>query len=197
MTVTHNMPVYPHDAPVELQATATTQVDGYSNSVLRMGMHVGTHIDGILHMKTNGVTIDKVPLDHLTGEAVLIDALGRSEIDLTTAITALDLSNKIVLVHTGFSAKFGSSDYFTDHPVLTLKLAQYFTSQKVKMVGMDFPSPDREPFEVHHQLFNNNIIIAENLVNLEQLIGKPHIEIIALPLKILADSAPARIIARV
>jgi kynurenine formamidase len=196
MTITHHMPVYPHDAKVELKASATTPIDGFSNSVLRMGMHVGTHIDGTLHMKTDGVTIDKVPLERLTGEAVLIDAFGKLEIDLTHEIAMMDLANKIVLVYTGFSAKFGCGDYFTNHPVLTLKLAEYFTAQKVKMVGLDFPSPDRAPFEVHHQLFDNNIIIAENLVNLNMLLNKTPIEIVALPLKILADSAPARIIAR-
>jgi kynurenine formamidase len=45
-------------------------------------------------------------------------------------------------------------------------------------------------------LFTNNVLIAENLANTERLIGIGPFEVIALPLRIEADSSIARIIAR-
>jgi len=65
------------------------------------------------------------------------------------------------------------------------------------MVGLDMPSPDKYPFEVHKLLFAKNILIAENLTNVEQLLHVESFEVIALPLYIKADSSIARIIARI
>ena len=64
------------------------------------------------------------------------------------------------------------------------------------MVCMDSPSPDLYPFEIHKLLLENNILLAENLTNFDSLLSVNNFEIIALPLKIHADSSPARIIAR-
>ena len=64
------------------------------------------------------------------------------------------------------------------------------------MVCMDSPSPDRHPFEIHKLLLENSILIAENLTNIEKLLHVRKFEVIALPLNILADSSPARIVAR-
>jgi kynurenine formamidase len=65
------------------------------------------------------------------------------------------------------------------------------------MVGMDMPSPDKYPFEIHKLLFDNGIYIIENLMNLDKLLGIKKFEVIALPLKIKADSSIARVVAKV
>ncbi|MMZ61514.1 hypothetical protein D1872_236670 [compost metagenome] len=58
------------------------------------------------------------------------------------------------------------------------------------------PSPDKFPFEIHKYLFSNQVLIAENLTNIDQLLNVNSFEIIALPLLINTDSSIARIIAR-
>ena len=68
-------------------------------------------------------------------------------------------------------------------------------NHKVKMVGIDFFSPDKYPFPIHQLLFKNNILIIENLTGLENLVGVKNFEVIALPLKLATDSALARVIA--
>jgi kynurenine formamidase len=78
-----------------------------------------------------------------------------------------------------------------------MELAQFFVEKKVKMVCLDTPSPDRSPHDVHRLLLKNSVLIAENLTNLEQLLTVQHFEIVALPLRIHADSSPARIFARI
>jgi kynurenine formamidase len=94
------------------------------------------------------------------------------------------------------SSLFGSKDYFNDYPTVSKALAQLFVERQVKMVCIDSPSPDRHPFDIHKLLLENNVLIAENLTNLDKLLLIGKFEVIALPLKIHADSSPARIVAR-
>jgi kynurenine formamidase len=94
------------------------------------------------------------------------------------------------------SRLFGSKEYFKDYPTVSRELAQLFVKRRVKMVCIDSPSPDRHPFEIHKLLLENNVLIAENLININKLLLIKNFEVIALPLKIHADSSPARIIAR-
>ncbi|MFA6535332.1 MAG: hypothetical protein WCS92_03690 [Candidatus Babeliales bacterium] len=63
------------------------------------------------------------------------------------------------------------------------------------MIGIDFFSPDKYPFETHKIFFENNILIIENLTNLESLEEIKNFTVIALPLKTETDSALARVIA--
>lgn len=68
---------------------------------------------------------------------------------------------------------------------------------KVKMIGLDTPSPDKDPFDVHKYLFEHGVLIIENLTRLDQLLDYKSFEVIALPLNIKADSSIARVVARV
>ncbi|WP_442601907.1 cyclase family protein [Paenibacillus sp. KN14-4R] len=102
-----------------------------------------------------------------------------------------------MILYTGHSQYFGQDTYFTEHPVLTVEFAELLVRKQVKMVGMDMPSPDKYPFEVHKCLFHNRVLIIENLTNLDQLLHAESFEIIALPLHIRADSSVARVIAKV
>ncbi len=88
-----------------------------------------------------------------------------------------------------------SKDFFENNPVIGEKTAEELVKKKVRIVGMDMPSPDAHPYEVHKILMRENILILENLVNLEQLNGK-RFQCYIMPLKISkADGAPCRVIA--
>lgn len=97
---------------------------------------------------------------------------------------------------TGWNKKFGQKEYFENFPEITEKLAKDLIVCGVSMVGMDLPSPDKEPCLVHKLLFKNNILILENLTNLAELIDE-QFEIFALPAKFHAEAAPARVVARI
>jgi kynurenine formamidase len=64
------------------------------------------------------------------------------------------------------------------------------------MIGIDWFSPDKEPYPFHKLLLENNILILENLTNLDMLIGK-NFKIFAFPLNIHADSSILRAVARI
>jgi kynurenine formamidase len=197
MTLKHAMPVYPNDPPMELIATADIATDGFRNSILKTSMHVGTHIDGPLHMLNSGETIDTVDLDCFCGKTVVIDAKGQQLIELDATIKSMDIENNIVLIYTGYSANMERNDYYQAHPVLSMELAQYFVEKRVKILGIDFPSPDKAPYHVHLCLLSNGTFIIENLINIDLLLDKKQIELFAFPLKTATDSAPARVAARV
>ncbi|HQH26823.1 MAG TPA: cyclase family protein [Oligoflexia bacterium] len=191
------MPCYPGDPPFSLRCTSTAQASGWTHYHLSCGMHTGTHIDAPLHRFTNGKSIADFPLQRFYGRGRLIDARGRDVIDADVLAQQEIQPNDIVLFITGMAAKFHEPDYFTKHPVLSSALAEELVRRQVSIAGIDSPSPDREPFAVHEILLGAGVLILENLLNLEQLIGVPDFEVIALPAKFRAEAAPVRVAAKV
>lgn len=191
------MPVFPGDSETVLQQTKYIQKDYYSNHQMNINMHVGTHIDGPMHLTDCDVYLNAFPLDTFIGEGCLLDVSNESTIDYKEEYEQLIKPQQIVILYTGHSKYFGQTSYFTDYPVLTLEFSELLVRKQVKMIGLDTPSPDKYPFEVHKHLFQNNILIIENLTHVEKLLNINSFEIIALPLNIKADSSVARVIARV
>jgi kynurenine formamidase len=183
-------PIYPGHPEPEIRESATIEKDGWNEKTVFFSSHSSTHIDAPFHMIKNGKKLDEFPPEKFFGKAIVLDVRGQKEI-------RADLSkvkeNDIVLFLTGQSAK--SSDYFEDIPVLSRETVEQLIEKKVKMVGIDSPSPDDPPFEMHRLLLRKDILIIENLVNLDKIAGRRFM-VYALPLKIKdADGAPCRAIA--
>ena len=190
------MPSYPGDTITELIQSKFLGKDFHSNHQLTINMHAGTHIDGPMHLLNSMEYINEFPLETFMGDGVLIDARGDKEIIYKEKYETIIKKSQIVLINTGFSSLFGQPEYFNEHPVITLEFAEFLVRKQIKMVGLDMPSPDKYPFEMHKCLFNGEILIAENLTNLNKLVDVNEFEVIALPLNIKADSSIARVIAR-
>jgi len=103
----------------------------------------------------------------------------------------------IVLLYTGFDKKYGDEAYYTSHPIIDMSFAEFLVREKIKMIGMDMPSPDRYPFQIHKYLFSNGLFILESLRNLSFLLSEKDIEVFAFPLRIKADASWVRAVARV
>ena len=191
------MPVYPGDPASELKPIAGFETDGYVDYRMTTGMHVGTHIDGPFHMVPGGKKLADFPLEKFFGRGILIDARGKKSLDEELLATARIRQGDIVLFHTGLDRRFREPDYFETFPEVSEKLAERLAALGVKMIGLDTPSPDRSPYPVHKILLHEEILIIENLTGLEALLGLKSFEVIALPSKFEADSAPARVVARI
>lgn len=189
-------PVYPGDSEMKVTQTKHLERDGFVNHELTVNMHTGTHIDGPMHLTSSGLYLSDFPLDSFIGKGILLDGSGMQTIEYLEAYEDLISEGTIVILYTGHSAYFGQELYFEQHPVLSLEFAELLVRKKIKMIGLDTPSPDQYPFEIHRLLLENGILIVENLTNLEELLDVRSFEIIALPLPIKADSAIARIVAR-
>jgi kynurenine formamidase len=197
LPIIDKMPVYPGDEPPHLSKVNNILKDGFNNFRLSVTMHTGTHIDGPMHLTRSKTFLNSIPIEQCTGRGCFLNAVGKKNILPIAEYELLVHPRSIVLVHTGMSRLFGHKEYYHNYPTVSRGLAQLFIKRRVKMVCFDSPSPDRYPYEIHKLLLRNNILIAENLTNFNKLLSAKNFEVIALPLNIQADSAPARIIARI
>ena len=196
-TFGEKMPVYPGDPLPELIQNAHIEKDGYNDYLIKTVMHVGTHIDAPLHMIAGGRKLSEIEIEKFIGNGVLIDARGKKSIeaDLLNGITIT--RDNIVLVMTGSYKKFRDSEYYQSYPEISESFARRLIEFRVKIIGLDTPSPDRPPFAIHKLLLGKEILIIENLTNLEALLDVPKFEIFALPAKFEAEAAPVRVIAKI
>lgn len=190
------MPVYPGDSETRLVQSASVEKEGYAHFDLTTGVHTGTHIDGPMHMLAGGAKLLEFPLDTFFGPGVLVDVRGKDTIDASVLSGVHLKQGSIVLLYTGFDEHYHTPQYFVDFPELTEDFGANIIASGASMVGVDSASPDRDPFLVHKQLLGKNVLIIENLTNLSALVGK-RFEVIALPLRLDADSSLARVVAKV
>lgn len=174
---------------------------------IQVACHVGTHVDAPLHFVPDGPAFHEIPLDRLYGPGVV----WRLDVPRNGLITPSDLERMepelrpgdIVFLDTGWAQYFGDPVY-DEHPALTPEAAEWLVARGVKMVGVDFATPDlpvpRRPpdfdWPVHHVLLSQGVLVVEHLTNLRPLAGR-RVEVMCLALNIQgADGAPARVVAR-
>jgi len=185
--------------------------------------HGGTHIDAPLHFAQGRQAVDAIPLERLTGEAIVVDVVRASAENRDHQITVADLeawerdhgpmpSNAIVLFRTDFSRRWpdaaaylGTTDRGADaaarlhFPGLHPDAARWLLANRPpKAVGIDTASIDHGPsalFETHRALFERDTPAFENLTALDRLPARGAF-VVALPMKIKGGSgAPLRAIA--
>jgi kynurenine formamidase len=194
---TETMPSFPGDPPAGLARVADfARGDDFTLSALTTGLHAGTHLDAPLHMIRGGAGISELPLAGFFGRGVLVDARGLASIDSRTLAGIPLAPGDMVLIWTGFSDRYRTPDYYRDYPEIAADFASRLVEAKVRLLGLDTPSPDRAPYPIHHRLLGHGILLAENLTNLASLADCPAFEIIALPMNLAAEAAPARVLAR-
>ncbi|MEN9963567.1 MAG: hypothetical protein RL582_662 [Bacteroidota bacterium] len=187
--------------------------------------HGGTHLDAPIHFAEQKLTVDQIPIDQLTGNAVVIDVSANAMQNRDYLISIADIENwekvngeipadAIVLFNTGYGKFYPNREkYFGSaltgaeaipflhfpgiDPETTTWLLQ---KRKIKALGLDTPSIDygqSKDFKTHRILMGANKAGFENVANLDVLPAKG-IYIVALPMKIGSGSgAPLRIIAAI
>jgi kynurenine formamidase len=207
-----------------------TQINGitpagfyYSSNTFSAPEHGGTHLDAPLHFAQGKQSVDQVPLENLTGYAVVIDVSEKALKDRDYLISVNDVEHwekknekipgeTIVLFRTGYGQYYpDAKKYFgTDmkganaipllhFPGIDPATAAWLAIQrKVKAVGLDTPSIDygqSKDFKTHQVLLGKNIPAFENVANLDKL-PVTGAYVVALPIKIKNGSGgPLRIIA--
>ncbi|MBS3121597.1 cyclase family protein [Candidatus Woesearchaeota archaeon] len=189
MMIDEQTPVFPDSLKQEIKQTATIEKDGWNEKRISFSSHFSTHIDAPFHMLKEGKKLTDFKMDKFIGEGIVIDTKNNPEPSLDEV-----KQNDIVFFYTEHTKKAGSEEFFKNNPTISKLLAQRLIDKKVKIVGLDSFTPDNAPFEIHKLFFKHDILIVENLVNLEKLIGK-RFKCYILPLKIKdADGAPCRVI---
>ncbi|PZQ59681.1 MAG: hypothetical protein DI544_11185 [Sphingomonas taxi] len=171
------------------------------------GVPHGTHVDAPRHFFLDGPGFDEIPLERLYGPGVVL----RIEAEADQPITAETLARfddqilpgDIVLLDTDWARRVADEAY-EDHPYLTADAAEWLLDRGIRMLGVDFSTPDLGArlrpagfdYPVHKILLGHGILIAEHLANLRPLAGH-RIEAMLLGLPVAgSDGGPARAVAR-
>lgn len=199
--------VYPGDPVVSFAPHSSIAADGFNLLSVTMGSQSGTHVDAPYHFDDATPRIDEVPLERFVGPGVIVDARDAGERGrITPAHIAPVLARLepgvIVLLHTGWSAHYGTARYF-DHPYLDREACALLLERGVRTIGIDAINLDETPadahpgegFPSHHLIAEAGGIIIENMTNLSQIRAE-HPVISVLPLAFVgADGAPVRAVA--
>lgn len=192
MTIDDNTLLFPGNGRVKIKQLATVEEEGCSEKELIMQSHCSTHIDAPAHMLSNGKTLDSYPMEKFVGKGIVIDVRGQIEIKANLNQVT---EGEVVLFFTGWCSNANTKEYFSNNPVLSRETAEELVEKKVKLVGIDSFTTDNLPCEIHKLFFRHDILIVENLMNLDKILGKKF-RFYVMPLKIKgSDGAPCRVIA--
>jgi kynurenine formamidase len=191
---------FPHDPKVAIIPHGKVETHQYNISQIVMGSHQGTHLDAMYHFFDDGRTLDKMPLEWFIGPAHCLQIpKGANETitveDLQPHEACLQPEARII-VNTGWYHRFGKADFFEDFPSFSLEAATYLAERKIRMLGMDIPTPGVQWLALHHILLapENEIVVVESLANLDDLPATFHF--IGLPLNFKGrDGSPIRAVA--
>ncbi|MCC6579076.1 MAG: cyclase family protein [Phycisphaeraceae bacterium] len=193
----HGQPTFPSDPKLSIVPHGTVKTLKYNISQVVMSTHQGTHLDAMYHFVDDGKTIEQMPLDWFHGPAHVLRMPKEPKAELTTEdfkpFESLLVPGAKIIYETGWHRHFGQDDFFTDFPSLTQDAARYLVSRRIRLLGMDTPTPSRDWYEVHHILLGHDaeIVIVESLAHLDLL--PDQFTFMGFPLKFQGrDGSPIR-----
>jgi arylformamidase len=200
------MTVYPGTPGPKLEVVNTVEKDGFSEYMLKLVSHTGTHIDAPCHIFKNAKSIDQFPVDKFIGSAIIIPCQDQKEITLEFLQSFEDkiAQTDFILFFTGWQYKWNTNGYFDNCPTPTMEAAKWLTKFKLKGIGFDAFSIDKigtadkvtpDNLPNHYIILEKEILLIENLNNLDKLPDHPF-TFQCLPLYLeKVDGSPIRAVA--
>ena len=140
-----------------------------------LGGNTGTYVDAPFHRHPDGPDLAAVPLEKLANlPGVVIQAPEDAPIE-PGIVSNIAIRGKAVLIHTGWSSRWGSADYFRSGPFLTAAACEHLVHAGATLVGIDCANIDnmQDPARPAHTiLLAAGVPIVEHLRGLEQLHGR-------------------------
>lgn len=167
------MPVFPGDRKTQIVQETSVGKDGFCSYYIEGMNHCGTHIDSPAHMLEGGSRLRDLPLERCVGQGYVLDCRyridGEGYIHCDATLLEDMVEGCILFFYTGWDRYYGTSQYYDRHPMLHGDWIDFFLKKKIKIIGIDMPSPDYFPFPFHHALFEAGIYMVENLTHLDQV----------------------------
>ena len=194
------LPVWPGDPEVKIERFEKLESGDNANiSRMGMGLHTGTHVDAPYHFLTEGITLDKIPLERFIGTVSVVEVSGEVNIlsrELLARLPAEWITERILF-------KTRNSNHWSERPhrfhpdfvAIDPSGARFLVERGVKLVGIDYLSiaPFRKSKETHEILLGASVIILEGLDL--SAIKQGIYQLYCLPLKLGGvEGAPARVI---
>ncbi len=153
----------------------------FAIGTISMAANTGTYLDTPAHRYRDGEDLAQLSLARMVDLPGLVvrarerpTAGGRAidEAHLRRALGGADPAGAAVLIDTGHSDRWGTADYFVDHPYLTDDAVEYLVSARPALVGIDSLNIDsthtgRRP--AHTWLLAARIPVVEHLTGLADL----------------------------
>jgi len=200
VTITPDLPVWPGDPKVVLERVARIE-DGANANVSRVAIsaHTGTHVDAPYHFLPDGSKVEAMPLEILTGPALVVQ-IGEDIPVLSREVlekTDLPPGAARILFKTRNSRYWAQfpKEFKTDFVGITKDGAEYLVGKGVQLVGIDYLSiaPYKQSRPTHEVLLGAGMVVIEGL-DLSEVEPGSYL-LYCLPLKLGgADGAPARTI---
>lgn len=195
------MMTFPGCSDLEIDSRGPRIPNGSLIDSIRMLGTTSTYIDAPYHVDEQGTKISDYSLEKLINLPVIIVSKPESRrAFLLEDVEGMDVAGKAVLFHTGNDRRFGSEAYKTDAPYLATEVAVWLADNKASLAGIDSCLVDNvdhpEEVPVHKVLLSQGVVIAENMRNIDLLVGKKAY-LTAVPPKVEMGSFPARIFASI
>jgi arylformamidase len=195
LDINENTVVMPENPEFNKEELASIEDDGYELYRICMSNHIGTHIDAPAHFIQGGSLINQLSLNTLMGRALVIGIQDEHKVSVDE-LRKVDIKDNIrVLFKTRNSKLINENRLSKDFVYLDKEAARYLVEKGVRLIGLDYFSIDRiedQDKPAHIELAGNDVIVIEgiNLLNVEP----GEYQLTALPIKINADGAPARVV---
>ena len=186
-----------------------TPPDLFRTQKINASVSLGTHMDAPAHVIPGGRTIDKLTLEELVVDCVVIDVSQEAHENYLVMPSAIEKFEKehgeiadhsLVIFYTGWSKYWGNPEKYHNKfgfPSVDVSMAEILLQRKVVGLGIDTFSCDtgKNGFPVHRAILGADKYLVENIANANLLptIGG---KIFVLPTKLNnATEAPVRLIA--
>ncbi len=195
LDISEDTVVMPDNPEFNKEELASIEDEGYELYRICMSNHIGTHIDAPAHFIQDGALINQLSLSTLIGRALVIGIRDEHKVSLDE-LKKVDLKDNIrVLFKTRNSKLLDENRLSKDFVYVDKEVARYLVEKGVRLIGLDYFSIDRiedQDKPAHIELAGNDVIVIEgiNLLNVEP----GEYQLTALPIKINADGAPARVV---
>ncbi|MCK9246761.1 MAG: cyclase family protein [Anaerolineaceae bacterium] len=195
--ISNGMLVWPGDEPVRL-GWESRIADGASSNVssIKMGAHVGTHIDMPLHFIEGAANLDNLDLACLIGTATVVevpDSIMSIDASFLEGLRIEDVSRLLFKTSNSKLWDHPSQPFKPDYVAIESNAARWLVERGCKLVGIDYLSiaPYNDLVTPHEILLSNNVIILETLDLRNASPGE--YELVCLPLKLESrEASPVR-----
>ena len=172
---------------------------------ISMVSHIATHIEAPYHILKDQADLATLPLETLTGSAVILDLRGRaakSAIGIDDVRVAADRAGgirpgDIVFGNLGWGPFYGTEQY-GGNPYFPPETIAWLADHGMKLMGVDAGGvevPGSEQHVSHYALFSRGIPLIENLTNLNRL-SKSRVQVYAFPIAVRGlEAFPVRVVA--
>lgn len=201
-TLKSGITVYPGTQPPVIEEVCSIATDGFSERLIKMYSHTGTHLDVPAHIFAKGKTITDLDADIFCGPALkfMISRLTDISIEIFEKRLLSHGMPEFIIFETGWDRRWGTTEYFNDFPLPSNAIFEYLSKLGLKGIGIDAISIDllnSSDFPNHQSILSQEMIIIENLTNLN-LLPDSLFDLFCFPLKIEhGDGSPVRAVARI